>query len=239
MRLARRTFLASAMASVAAPAVLRVAFADAPQFTFKLHHAMSAVSSSHDRFLVPWARKVEAQSAGRIRIDLFPSMQLGGQPAQLFDQARDGTADIVWTMPSATPGRFAKTELFELPFVVAAARWSTPRRSTTSPAPIWRTNTARCTRSVSPVRTRACCTPSRPVHIIDDLQRNEAARTDQARRRSGADARRPTGADAADRNCRRRLLSTSSTAASIPGIWCRHSSSTISSRRTRNSRARR
>src|ERR1700691_1133748 len=113
MSVARRTFLASTLVSLAAPAVARLARADAAQFTFKLHHSFSSVSSAHDRFLVPWARQVEAQSAGRIRIDLFPSMQLGGQPAELFDQARGGFADIVWTMPSETPGRFSKIELFE------------------------------------------------------------------------------------------------------------------------------
>jgi TRAP-type transport system periplasmic protein len=117
MRLARRTLLGFVMATVAAPAVLRRARADAPQITLKLHHFFSAVSSGHDKFLAPWARKVEAESGGRIRIDVFPSMQLGGAPAQLYDQVRDGFADIVWAAPSNTPGRFAKIEVFELPFV--------------------------------------------------------------------------------------------------------------------------
>jgi TRAP-type transport system periplasmic protein len=116
MRLARRTLLASIIASVASPAVLRVARGDAP-IALKLHHYFSSVSGAHDRFLVPWARKVEAESGGRMRIDIFPSMQLGGAPAQLFDQVRDGLADIGWAVPSSTPGRFAKIEVFELPFV--------------------------------------------------------------------------------------------------------------------------
>jgi len=104
---------------VATPAVLRLARADAPQMTLKLHHAFSAVSAVHEKFLAPWARKVEADCGNRISIDLFPSMQLGGAPAALFDQARDGIADIVWAPPSATPGRFAKSETFELPFVLS------------------------------------------------------------------------------------------------------------------------
>jgi TRAP-type C4-dicarboxylate transport system substrate-binding protein len=77
------------------------------------------VSAVHEKFLASWARKVEADSGGRIRIDLFPSMQLGGAPAHLFDQARDGVADIVWAVPGATPGRFPKSEAFELPFVLS------------------------------------------------------------------------------------------------------------------------
>jgi TRAP-type C4-dicarboxylate transport system substrate-binding protein len=98
---------------------LRRARADAPQLTLKLHHSFSAVSAVHEKFLASWARKVEADSGGRIRIDLFPSMQLGGAPAHLFDQARDGVADIVWAVPGATPGRFPKSEAFELPFVLS------------------------------------------------------------------------------------------------------------------------
>jgi TRAP-type C4-dicarboxylate transport system substrate-binding protein len=117
MRLARRAFLASMMGAAAGPAVLRLGRADMPQVTLKLHHFFSSVSGAHEKFLAPWARKVEAQSGGRIRIDIFPSMQLGGAPAQLIDQARDGVADIVWAEPGSTPGRFAKIETFELPFL--------------------------------------------------------------------------------------------------------------------------
>jgi TRAP-type transport system periplasmic protein len=113
----RRTFLASALASLAAPAFVHLARADAPHVTLKLHHAQSSVSCVHTHFLAPWARTIEAQSDGRIRIDIFPSMELGGRPAELFDQARDRLADIVWAMPSQTPGRFPCIELFELPFV--------------------------------------------------------------------------------------------------------------------------
>jgi TRAP-type C4-dicarboxylate transport system substrate-binding protein len=121
MRLARRQFLTSTLAAAAAPALvrsalLRPAVADAP-ITLKLHHFLSSVSSAHNKFLAPWARKVETESGGRIRIDIFPSMQLGGAPAQLYEQARDGIADIAWVQPSNTPGRFPKIEVFELPFV--------------------------------------------------------------------------------------------------------------------------
>ena len=117
MLIARRTFLASSIGTAVAPAILRLAHADTPPITLKLHHSFSAVSGVHDKFLAPWARKVENESGGRIRVDLFPSMQLGGAPAALFDQARDGVADIVWAAPSHTPGRFPKIETFELPFL--------------------------------------------------------------------------------------------------------------------------
>lgn len=118
MALSRRAVLASGAASLAAPTLLRLARADAPPFvTLKLQHAFSSVSCLHTNFLAPWARGIEQQSGGRIRIDIYPSMMLGGRPAGLFDQARDRAVDMVWAMPSDTPGRFPKIETFELPFV--------------------------------------------------------------------------------------------------------------------------
>ncbi len=85
------------------------------------------LSNGHARFLRPWADKVQADSGGRIKIDIFPSMQLGGTPPQLFDQARDGVADLVWTLPGNTPGRFPGTEVMELPFVAAKAALANSR----------------------------------------------------------------------------------------------------------------
>jgi TRAP-type C4-dicarboxylate transport system substrate-binding protein len=170
MRVARRTFLASTLASVAAPAIVRLARADAPQFTFKLHHSFSSVSSAHDKFLAPWSRQVEAQSAGRIRIDLFPSMQLGGAPADLFDQARDGVADIVWALPCNTPGRFPKIEAFELPFVPS-------RRALVSSKALddyARTNLADEFREVHAISfacsDRGVLHTNRPIHTIEDIK---------------------------------------------------------------------
>jgi TRAP-type C4-dicarboxylate transport system substrate-binding protein len=119
MKLGRRKFLSLAAGAVAAPAVSRVAFGQTPQVTLKLHHFLPPVSNVHTKLLTPWARKLEADSGNRIKIDIFPSMQLGGTPPQLFDQARDGVADMVWTLPGSTPGRFPTIEVFELPFVPA------------------------------------------------------------------------------------------------------------------------
>src|SRR3954447_18305613 len=119
MKTRRRRFLTLAGAAVASPALLREGHAQAPQVTLKMHHFLPPVSNGHAKFLAPWARKVEADSQGRIKIDIFPSMQLGGTPPQLYDQARDGVADIVWTLPGSTPGRFPGIEVVELPFVAA------------------------------------------------------------------------------------------------------------------------
>ncbi len=89
----------------------------AQEFTLKLHHLLPPPAHGHKNMLVPWSEKVMKESGGRIRIDIYPAMQLGGKPPQLIDQVRDGVVDIVWTLPGYTPGRFTKTEVFELPFM--------------------------------------------------------------------------------------------------------------------------
>ena len=121
MSLARRNFLklssGAAAAAVAAPYVVRPAFAQAPQVTLKLQQQLPAAAPVPKNFLAPWAQKVEKESGGRIKIELYPSMQLGGTPPQVFDQVKDGVIDLTWTLPGYTPNRFPKSEVFELPFI--------------------------------------------------------------------------------------------------------------------------
>ena len=118
MTISRRRFLAAAGTALTAPAIARPALAQA-QVTLKLHHFLPPVSNGHSKMLVPWAKKIEQDSQGRIKFDIFPSMQLGGTQPQLYDQARDGVVDVVWTLPGSTAGRFPSTEAFELPFIGA------------------------------------------------------------------------------------------------------------------------
>jgi TRAP-type C4-dicarboxylate transport system substrate-binding protein len=66
----------------------------------------------------PWMDKVEKDSGGRIKFEAFPAMQLGGTPPQLYDQVRDGVADVIWTLPGNNGGRFPRVEVFELPFMM-------------------------------------------------------------------------------------------------------------------------
>ena len=91
--------------------------AKAQEVRLKLHHYLPAATTIQTEFIEPWARRVEAESDNRIKIDIFPYMQLGGKPPTLIDQVRRGTVDIVGTRPGFTPDRFPKTEVFELPFL--------------------------------------------------------------------------------------------------------------------------
>ncbi len=93
----------------------------AQEVTLKLHQFLPAQANVPKLILDVWADNIEASSDGRIKIDRFPSMQLGGRPPELLDQAIDGVADIIWTVVGYTPGRFPSTEVFELPFMVEDA----------------------------------------------------------------------------------------------------------------------
>jgi TRAP-type C4-dicarboxylate transport system substrate-binding protein len=106
----------------AALAAVCASGAFAQDVTLKLHQFLPAQANVPKLVLDVWADKIEAASEGRIKIDRFPSMQLGGRPPELLDQAIDGVADIVWTVVGYTPGRFPSTEVFELPFMVEDAR---------------------------------------------------------------------------------------------------------------------
>lgn len=118
MTLSRRKFMTAAGAAVASPVIAGRVRAQGP-VTLRLHHFLPAVSNVHAKLLTPWVKKIEAESGGNLKIDIYPSMQLGGTPPQLYDQARDGVADLIWTLPGNTPGRFPSTEVFELPFVAS------------------------------------------------------------------------------------------------------------------------
>lgn len=93
--------------------------ARAQEVTLKLHHFVPPGAPPHVRFLKPWADKVAADSKGRIKVEIYPAMGLGGKPPELVNQVRDGIVDLIWTVHGFTPGRFPVTEVFELPFVNA------------------------------------------------------------------------------------------------------------------------
>lgn len=119
----KRTLLKTALRIGAATTTLGAARWLRAQEPIKLRiaHFVPPMHVAHRLLLAPWAERVEKDSGGRIKCELYPSMQLGGKPPQLFDQARTGVADIVWTVPAYTPGRFPLSSVLELPFVVGAS----------------------------------------------------------------------------------------------------------------------
>lgn len=90
----------------------------AQEVTLKLHYFLPPSSFANTLLLQPWCDKIAAESNNRMKCQSYPSMQLGGTPPQLIEQVRDGVADVIWTLPGYTAGRFPSLEAFELPFMM-------------------------------------------------------------------------------------------------------------------------
>ena len=113
----RRQFLATAAGALAAPALMRPGFAQSAEYTLKLHHLLGPKAPAQTQMLEPWAKSVEEGTGGRVKIEIYPAMSLGGTPPQLVRQVADGVVDIIWTVNGYTPGLFPRSEVFELPTI--------------------------------------------------------------------------------------------------------------------------
>jgi TRAP-type C4-dicarboxylate transport system substrate-binding protein len=112
----KKTLITAAIALLGSTAAL----ADEP-IILKVAHFWPPTAMSQQKVLEPWCAKIEQESAGRMKCQIYPAMQLGGTPPQLIQQVQDGVADVVWTLPGYTAGRFPSMEVFELPFMTNRA----------------------------------------------------------------------------------------------------------------------
>jgi len=117
-----RKFVWAALATLLSGLALAPAPAASQEVTLRLHSFLPPVANPMKHFLIPWAEQIEKDSKGRIKIQVFPSMQLGGKAEQLLTQVRDGVVDVAWALPGFTPGVMPKLEIFELPFLHRSTR---------------------------------------------------------------------------------------------------------------------
>jgi TRAP-type C4-dicarboxylate transport system substrate-binding protein len=95
--------------------------AQAQTITLKVHHFLGPQSIQHTTMLKTWCDNIAKDSNNRLNCQIFPAMQLGGSPPQLYDQAKDGVADVVWTVAGYSANRFVRSQVFELPFMMTNA----------------------------------------------------------------------------------------------------------------------
>ncbi|MBQ0944691.1 TRAP transporter substrate-binding protein [Ideonella sp. 4Y16] len=105
-----------ALACVAATLLIGALPAQAQVTTIKFSHFLAPNSNFHKNVAEPWCAAIEKDSGGKLKCQIYPALQLGGTPPQLADQVKNGVADVVWTSPSYSTGRFPRTEALELPF---------------------------------------------------------------------------------------------------------------------------
>lgn len=67
-------------------------------------------------FMWPWAKAIEEETGGRVRVDFYIAETLVKAPDN-YDAVRTGTIDFTCTSPSRNPGRFPLHEMCSLPFL--------------------------------------------------------------------------------------------------------------------------
>jgi TRAP-type transport system periplasmic protein len=109
-----------AFALTGACAVITSRSASAQTAELKVSHFLPP-NHTIQKALVMWSADLEKQSAGRLKLRIYPAGQLGGGPNRQFDAARNGVVDIAFSLHGATPGRYPMTELASLPFAAPSA----------------------------------------------------------------------------------------------------------------------
>jgi TRAP-type C4-dicarboxylate transport system substrate-binding protein len=113
MPMNRRTFLQStAITAAAAGLPWHQAWAAEE---LKLHSFVPPTHVIWTDVITPWAKEVAEKSKNELTIRLFPAMQLGGRPPELYRQTVQGITDATFTLPGYTSADFPIMALTELP----------------------------------------------------------------------------------------------------------------------------
>lgn len=82
--------------------------------TLRFSYYWPATSNMNTEIFEPWAKKIEADSNGRIKVELYPSATLS-EPGVTYDATVKGIVDIGSQAHGFTSGRFPLTQIAELP----------------------------------------------------------------------------------------------------------------------------
>ena len=92
--------------------------------TLRFSHFMTANDNINTEGFEPWAKKIEEESNGRLKIEIYPSATLS-KPGATYDAAAKGTVDIGMQVQGYTAGRFPLTQVVELPGISNTAQEQT------------------------------------------------------------------------------------------------------------------
>ena len=89
--------------------------------TLRFSHFMTATDNINTEALEPWAKKIEADSNGRLKVEIYPSATLS-KPGATYDATAKGSVDIGMQAQGYTAGRFPLTQIVELPGITNTAQ---------------------------------------------------------------------------------------------------------------------
>ncbi len=117
----KKLLLKSLIAAVIMGSAVSAQAEESQEVVLKVHHFLSPKATQQRLLLQPWCDKLAKDSNDKLKCQIYPAMQLGGSPPQLYDQARDGVADVIFTLAGYSSNRFPRLEVFDLPFMMTNA----------------------------------------------------------------------------------------------------------------------
>lgn len=80
--------------------------------TLRFSHFMNANDNINTEGFEPWVKKIEEESNGRLKIEIYPSATLS-KPGATYEAAAKGTVDIGMQVQGYTAGRFPLTQVVD------------------------------------------------------------------------------------------------------------------------------
>ncbi len=105
-RIVRTSLALAVLAGAAAPSAAQ---------ELRLSTFVPPVHVIYREIITPWAADLAKATNGEVKVTLYPSMQLGGKPPELFRQTVDGVVDLTFTLPGYTSPAFPRVGIIELP----------------------------------------------------------------------------------------------------------------------------
>jgi TRAP-type C4-dicarboxylate transport system substrate-binding protein len=84
----------------------------------KLSHFLGPTSFFELDFAQPWAKELEAKTAGKVKVEIYNGASPLGDVTKQASQVEDGTIDIALGLCGAECDRFPRSSIIELPFLV-------------------------------------------------------------------------------------------------------------------------
>jgi len=106
IRIVRTSLALAVLAGAAAPLAAQ---------ELRLSTFVPPVHVIYREIITPWAADLAKATNGEVKVTLYPSMQLGGKPPELFRQTVDGVVDLTFTLPGYTSPAFPRVGIIELP----------------------------------------------------------------------------------------------------------------------------
>ncbi len=82
-----------------------------------MSHHLPPVFGLHKDFLELFARQLEEESGGEIKVDVQMASSALGKITKQWDQTVDGISDMSFGLHGIPRGRFPCTQVIELPFL--------------------------------------------------------------------------------------------------------------------------